>query len=100
MMRPVLATSGVFLVCVVVGGAPAMASPTPLCQQEPNDPLCVYKQFGAGEGTSAEVDPFLCRFGAGEEAPGPVLLAATREDCTRAGGAVMTPQGADVQPGE
>lgn len=41
-----------------------------------------------------DTDPFLCRFGE-MEAGAPVLLAATRQDCTRAGGAVMTPADPD-----
>jgi hypothetical protein len=63
----------------------------PDCRKQVNqrsaDMKCVFQaMFGPGAGST---DPVMCRFGSAE-ADGPVLLAAKREDCSRAGGAVMT----------
>jgi hypothetical protein len=54
-----------------------------------------FKIFSAGsESAEGAPDPFLCRFGT-ENSAAPVLLAATRDDCTRAGGTVMNETSAE-----
>lgn len=64
-----------------------------------NDSKCENVLGAASAAPEDARDPLLCRFGAAE-AGGPVLLAATREDCTRAGGTVMTPEAGDASAGE
>jgi hypothetical protein len=101
MTRFVLATSGGVLLGLAVAVLPAAASNMILCQNDPDDPLCrMYPQLGAeADGASSELDPFLCRFGKAD-AGAPVLLSATRADCTSAGGVVMTPTQSDEAASE
>jgi hypothetical protein len=58
-----------------------------------NDSKCENVLGAASDTPENAREPFLCRFGAAEEAA-PVLLAATRNDCKSAGGTVMTPPAA------
>lgn len=98
MLRFTIATGTLLLCAGVLLLQPALAGPRP----EPLDgreidcttfPI-ICDQFsaapGSGESDPGSADPFLCRFG-DAQAPAPVLLAATREDCARAGGVVMPP---------
>ena len=71
------------------------------CEQALDQDSVEYRACMAGcmKGWSPDArenDPFLCRFGA-LEAGAPVLLAATRDDCARAGGAVVTPSDATTE---
>lgn len=92
MLRPKPATAAALVVGFAVALPPQTALANPVnydCRINENPPpLCKFLSARSGTGETAR-DPFLCRFGA-DEAGVPVLVAATRDDCTRAGGVVMT----------
>jgi hypothetical protein len=60
-----------------------------------NDSKCKNVLGAASDRPENAREPFLCRFGAAEEGA-PVLLAATRADCQRAGGALIAKSNVDA----
>ena len=95
MLRSKIWIGAQVLVASALLAAPAFAGPKGWKHCLYTDEVCSGHQYLAAgsQSTEAARDPFLCRFGA-VETGAPVLLAATREDCTRAGGTVMAPAAA------
>jgi hypothetical protein len=93
MFRLTTVTAVAALFCIALAVPPEAAAGNKPCWHYFDAPLC-WALGPDSETSDGSTSPFLCRFSA-PEGNTPVLLAATRDDCSRAGGTVMTSKAAD-----
>jgi hypothetical protein len=89
MLRCLFAVGALSIAAVSIPAEPSFAGKRLWCYDTPAKKICIFNFFSTvSGGTKDAPEPFLCRFVGGEASPA-VLLASTRDDCTRAGGVVM-----------